>query len=183
MNESKRLLSVRQFICVSGAIFFCLAFYLTLHAQSSGTGKTNEQRDASGSGLQAELIYVPIYSSIFYENGRHTLDLAATLSIYNVNPDRQVTIVRADYFNTAGKLVKKYLDRPLVLDALQTTNLFVDKSDSAGGTGANFVVDWKSKEGATSPLIEAVMVNASSNLGIAFTTAGKVVRQTPQVTK
>ena len=132
---------------------------------------------------RGELVYVPIYSSIFYDNGKQTIELAATLSIHNVNPDASVTILRADYYDTNGKLLKKYIEKPLVLSGLQTTNVVIEKSNTAGGSGANFLVEWQSKQDVTSPLIEAVMINAQSNLGIAFTTNGKVVRSTTQATK
>ena len=111
------------------------------------------------------------------------MELAATLSIHNVNPDASITIVRADYYDTKGKLIKKYIEEPLNLSGLQTTNVVIDKSNTAGGTGANFLVEWQSPQDVTSPLIEAVMINAQSNLGIAFTTSGKVVRQTPPARK
>ena len=73
-------------------------------------------------------------------------------------------------------MIKKYVDKPWVLSPLQTKNVVIEKEDKSGGTGANFLVEWQSQPGVTSPLVEAVMVNASSNLGIAFTTSGKVIR-------
>lgn len=127
---------------------------------------------------RGEQIYVPIYSSIFYENGKSTLELAATLSIHNVNPDGKLTLLRADYHDTKGKLIKKYVDKPVILNPLETKNIVIDRSDTAGGTGANFLVEWQAQEDVVSPLVESVMVNATSNLGIAFTTVGKVVKQT-----
>ncbi len=133
---------------------------------------------ASPASVRGELLYLPIYSSIFYENGRRTLEMAATLSIHNVNPDRPITIKRADYFDTSGKLLKHYVEKPLVLAPLQTTNIVIEKSDKSGGTGANFLVEWQAASDVNSPLVEAIMVNAASNLGIAFTTQAKVVRQT-----
>jgi hypothetical protein len=133
--------------------------------------------DPSAAATRGELLYLPIYSSIFYENGQRTLEMAATLSIHNVNPDRQITIQRADYFDTSGRLLKRYVDKTLVLGPLQTTNIVIEKSDKSGGTGANFLVEWQAAGDASSPLVEAVMVNAASNLGIAFTTQAKVVRQ------
>ena len=171
MLGSKRVLGA-----VIVSILCCSTFYV-LYAQAPGAAQ-QETREASLKGTRGELIYLPIYSSIFYENGKQTLELAATLSVHNVNPDRQITILRADYFDTSGKLIKKYLDKPLTLNNLQTTQWVVDKSNTTGGTGANFLVEWKAEQDATSPLVEGVMVNASSNLGIAFTTSGKVVRQT-----
>lgn len=132
---------------------------------------------AAATATRGELLYLPIYSSIYYENGQRTLEMAATLSIHNVNPERPITIKRADYFDTSGKLLKRYLDKPLVLAPLQTTNIVIEKSDKSGGTGANFLVEWQAAGDASSPLVEAVMVNAASNLGIAFTTQARVIRQ------
>jgi hypothetical protein len=129
---------------------------------------------ASRSG---ELIYVPIYSSIFYEDGRRTLELAATLSVHNVDPDRPLTLARADYYDTSGTLIKKYVDKPMTLKPLETKNIVIERSNTAGGPGANFLVAWESADEVSSPLIEAVMVNTASNLGIAFTTTGRVVRR------
>jgi hypothetical protein len=148
---------------------------------SNGTPAANAE--GASDSQHGELVYVPIYSSVFYENGKQTLELAATLSIHNVNPDREITITRADYYNTDGRLIKRYADKPLVLGALQTTNVVIDMANKSGGTGANFLVEWQAKEDVASPLIEAVMVNATSNLGIAFTTIGKVVRKTPAVAR
>lgn len=172
MMKFAKLFESKNLIYSAGAILFCLFFYVAGSAQSP-----------INSPPHGELVYVPIYSSIFYENGKLTLELAATLSIHNINPDKQITVVRADYYDTAGKLVKHYLEKPLLLGALQTSNLVIERANTKGGTGANFLVEWKSDQSVASPLIEAVMVNASSNLGIAFTTSGKVVKQTSPATK
>lgn len=136
-----------------------------------------QQAAASKNDLAGdELIYVPIYSSIYYEDGKETLELAATLSVHNVDPDRAVTISRIDYHDTQGRLIKQFLSKPLVLGALETKSFVVGRKDSSGGTGANFLVRWQPTPTATRPLVEALMVNASSNLGISFITSGRVVR-------
>jgi hypothetical protein len=133
--------------------------------------------DPPSQAASGELVYVPIYSSIFYETGRRTLELAATLAIHNVNPDRPITIARADYYNTSGALVKRYADKPITLGPLQTTTIVVEKSDVAGGPGANFLVEWQANGESNSPRVEAIMINATSNLGIAFTSPGTVVKR------
>jgi Protein of unknown function (DUF3124) len=165
------------------ALVVLIALVVGTQQHSSQAADAQAAPDPAINAARGELVYVPIYSSIFYENGKHTLELAATLSIHNVNPESQITVTRADYYDTDGKLIKKYLDKPLLLNALQTKNLVIDKENKTGGTGANFLVEWQSKQGTTSPVIEALMVNASSNLGIAFTTTGKVIRQSPVVAK
>lgn len=163
---------------VLGAI--CLVLTLVLYAGlqvQADQSATNPSESTEENGAsRGELVYVPIYSSIYYENGKRTLELAATLAIHNIDPDHSITVTRADYFNAEGKLIKRYLEKPIILGPLQTTNIVINRTDTTGGTGANFLVDWNSKGLVASPLIEAVMANASSNLGIAFTSTGKVVR-------
>jgi len=173
MPNLKRALTIR--VVSAGAL---LAGILVLWEVMAATTAGQAVDPAAPAAARGELLYLPIYSSIFYENGQRTLEMAATLSIHNVNPDRQITIKRADYFDTSGKLIKRYFDKPLVLGPLQTTNVVIEKSDKAGGTGANFLVEWQAAGDASSPLVEAIMVNAASNLGIAFTTQARVVRQT-----
>ena len=177
MHTFKTWSSPKGLILTTATLLVSLAIYASVRAQTPVTKDQAVPRTTS-SNTRGELVYVPIYSSIFFENGKRTLELAATLSIHNVNPDQQVTITRADYFNSEGKLIKKYLEKPLVLNPLQTTNIVIARSDTSGGTGANFLVEWQGNQTVTSPIIEAVMANASSNLGIAFTTSGKVVRKT-----
>ena len=103
-----------------------------LYVGTGGEQRLTRQARAADEAAapQGELIYVPIYSSIFYEDGKKTLPLAATLSIHNVNPDRPITVTRADYYNSDGKLIKKYVDKPLTLTPLQTTNLVVERIES-----------------------------------------------------
>jgi hypothetical protein len=173
MRQSiKSLRALRWFLAAAAALV--LGFVI----QSPPPGATavaaaGEQAAVASPG---ELIYVPIYSSIFFDDGKRTLELAATLSIHNIDPDRPITVTRADYYNTDGKLIKKYLEKPSTLKPLQTANIVVEKSNVAGGTGANFLVEWQASQEVNSPLVEAVMVNASSNLGIAFTSSGKVIK-------
>ena len=142
-----------------------------------GVERKRWQPASSAAAPPGELIYVPIYSSIFYDDGRRTLELAATLSIHNVDPKESITFTRADYYNTDGKLIKKYLREADGLEAFADREPGVEKSNVAGGTGANFLVEWEASHEVNSPLVEAVMVNASSNLGIAFTSTGKVLKR------
>ena len=160
---------------VSGGALLAGIFLYWGAAAAPTTGQAVDP--AAPAAMRGELLYLPIYSSIFYENGQRTLEMAATLSIHNVNPDRPITIKRADYFDTSGKLLKRYVEKPLVLAPLQTTNIVIEKSDKSGGTGANFLVEWQATGDTSSPLVEAVMVNAASNLGIAFTSQAKLVRK------
>ena len=135
-------------------------------------------QEAAEPGPHGELIYIPIYSSIFYQDSKRTLELAATLSIHNVDPDHSLALTKVDYYNTKGDLIRKYLEKPLVLKPLETKNFVIDKSDTTGGTGANFLVEWRAKDEAiVSPLLEALMINVASSQSLSFTSQGKVIKR------
>ena len=142
-----------------------------------------EAEPTSAARPSGELIYVPIYSKIFYDDGKSTIELSATLSVHNVNVDREITLVRVDYHDTQGKLLTKYVDKAFVLKPLETRQFVIEKTNTAGGLGANFLVEWSASGQSNSPLVEALMVNAGHNLGIAFTSPGKVIEPSATVTR
>jgi len=131
-----------------------------------------------GAAVSGETIYVPIYSSIHYDDSKSTLELAATLSIHNIDPERKIVLTKADYHDTAGALIEKYVEGPIVLNPLETKHLIIEKRNTAGGVGANFIVEWQADAEVSGPIVEALMVNAAHNLGIAFTSTGKVIKRT-----
>ena len=126
--------------------------------------------------LNGETIYLPIYSSIFHFKDFRTVDLTATMSIHNVDLSNPINIIRADYFDTNGNLVKTYIDKTLMLKPLQTMQIVIQENDKDGGTGANFIVEWASTAKVISPIVEGVMISASGQQGISFTTSGKVIK-------
>jgi hypothetical protein len=112
--------------------------------------------------------YVPVYSHIYYDGGRPYL-LETMLSIRNVDPKRPIYVSAVEYYDTNGKLSRKYIDRLIKLDPLQTIEFLVERHDVAGGSGANFIVEWHAGATATHPpLIEAVMVGRSGTNAISF---------------
>ena len=48
----------------------------------------------------------------------------------------------------------------------------VDLDDMRGGSGANFIIKWASKNELSSPVIQAAMVNDGGNTAFAFITDG-----------
>lgn len=112
-------------------------------------------------------VYVPAYSHIYSGEGETQL-LAITLSIRNTDPDRSIRIVEARYFDTKGKLVKNYVDGIVEVAPLETIDVLVEKKDKRGGSGANFIVTWKSDEAVYEPIIEAVMIGVAKDQNISF---------------
>ena len=115
-----------------------------------------------------QAVYVPVYSHIYYDGGRPYL-LEATLSIRNIDPKHPVYISAVEYYDTDGKLSKKLVDRLIALGPLQTIDFLVERHDVAGGSGANFIVEWHAAgRDSNPPLIEAVMVGRSGTNAISF---------------
>ncbi len=126
-----------------------------------------------------QTIYVPVYSHIYYEDRQKILNLAATLSIRNTDLTNSIIITSVRYYDSNGKLVKQYLDRPIQLDALASDDFFVNRTDTSGGFGANFVVEWIAQTQVSEPIVEAVMIATESQQGVSFVSPGKVIKNQP----
>jgi hypothetical protein len=124
--------------------------------------------------VEGQTVYVPVYSHIYANGGQPHL-LEATLSIRNLDPKRAITIKSVKYFDTKGALLKEYLDGEMELAALATAGFLVEKWDTRGGSGANFIVVWDAEEPVYEPLIEAVMVGFSDANSISFTSPGRAL--------
>jgi hypothetical protein len=123
-----------------------------------------------------QTVYVSIYSHIYSGLKARPFDLAAILSIRNTDMNQAVTIVSAKYYDTDGKLLKEYLNEPLQLKELASTRYIIKEGDKAGGSGANFIVKWKSEKKVNPPIIEAVMIGTHSGQGISFVSRGQVLQ-------
>ena len=123
-----------------------------------------------------QTIYVPVYSHIYHYNRQEIFNLAVTLSIRNTDLSNSLIITSVRYYNSDGKLVKQYLQQPIQLDVLASTDFFVDRNDTSGGLGANFIVEWVAKTKISEPIVEAVMIGTDYQQGISFTSPGKVIK-------
>ena len=123
-----------------------------------------------------QTVYVPIYSHIYSGVKARPFDLAAILSIRNTNLKSSINLVSVKYYDSEGKLVKDYLEAPINLNALASTRYIITEDDKAGGSGANFIVVWKSEQRINPPIIEGVMIGTHSGQGISFVSRGQVIK-------
>ena len=123
------------------------------------------------------VIYVPVYSSLHLgvNTRQQTVDLAATVSVRNTSSLHPITIQWVRYYDSLGKHVRDYLDQPAALPPLGSVEFVIQRSDAAGGPGANFLIRWNGPANVDEPLIEAVMFGQSGNAGVSFTSRGQVV--------
>jgi len=157
--------------CPPNFIYFLLLIFSVAILAPAGSSADDIQLSMGQS------VYVSIYSHIYSGIKARPFDLAAILSIRNTDIDQPVTLVSVKYYDTEGKLLKEYLDEPLELKALASTRYIIKENDKAGGSGANFIVKWKSNKKVTPPIIEAVMIGTHSGQGISFVSRGQVIEE------
>lgn len=166
---------------------FCHAAFVSVVALGLSGCKRNVEPVLEGSGhsvlspvsatgqslRQRQVVYVPVYSSIYWGSDRQLTDLAATLSIRNVSEKAPILVHAVKYYDSHGKLIRLYINEPGSLGPLATADFVIQRRDTAGGPGANFLVEWSSVEDVDDPVIEAVMIGQHGNVGISFTSLGR----------
>lgn len=133
---------------------------------------------------KGQTLYVPVYSHISHGNldGRgkpSELLLSSMLSLRNTDLTQPITITSARYYDTDGKLLREYLPKPLVLGPMGSSELFVEHKDKSGGSGANFVVEWKAERAVNPPVIESVNAYFFGTQSVAFTSPGRPISPNP----
>lgn len=143
----------------------------TRHHSSYHFSKTDKSSVA-----QSELVYIPIYSDIYYVDAKHTFSLTATLSIRNTSFKDSIFVFSIDYYNSQGEKVRRYNESTLLIKPMESVEFVVENKDDTGGVGANFVVDWGGKLNVQKPYFQGIMIGTMGQQGISFTTEGIVIQ-------
>ncbi len=150
----------------------CILFFCCLFLGTGTAGAASEILLSKGM-----TVYVPIYSHIYSGDREHPFYLAATLSIRNTDPKHTINILSVDYYDSKGKLLKSYLENSISLNPLSATRYIIKESDKSGGSGASFIVKWKSDVKVNAPIIESIMIGTKTQQGISFITQGRAIQQ------
>lgn len=126
-----------------------------------------------------DTVYVPIYSDIYNESKDVKFNLTATLSIRNTSLKEKIYIHDIDYYDSKGKLVRKYIsnEQDIYLDAMQSIEYVIEENDTEGGTGANFIINWASTNPNLYPIFEGIMISTNGQQGISFSTMGISIKE------
>ena len=116
--------------------------------------------------------YLSAYSQIYSISEHKTHNLTVTASIRNISLKDTVYITKAEYFDTHATLIHTYFDKPVYVGPLETLEIVIDEVDQSGGTGANFIFDWKTKPQTKEPFFEGIMISTYGTQGLSFTTQG-----------
>lgn len=129
-----------------------------------------------------QVLYLPVYSHLYHgeihpRTGKPSETLVSThVSIRNTDPQATVRVISARYYNTDGKLLREFLPRPQTIPPLGTYELYVPRSDSSGGSGANFLIDWSADRPINPPLVEALHADIREARTLLFVTTGRPIQ-------
>lgn len=121
-----------------------------------------------------QTLYLPVYSYLWHGNLKKGVPekslVSALVSVRNTDPKQAIRLVSARYYNTTGKLLLEYLNAPKVIPPLGTHELYVERQESAGGSGANFLVVWQADGPVNPPAVEAVHADIQGHRTLSFIT-------------
>src|ERR1700743_1973858 len=120
--------------------------------------------------------YVPVYSSVSMSQGKLRADFSVTLSVHNASETRPLVLKRDSYFDAWGQLFESYLTSPIAVKPFSTIEIFIATTDTRGGTGANFVVDWAATGEIAEPAVEGLMGGGVGSGHYAFISQGRPIK-------
>ena len=131
--------------------------------------------------LSGQTLYLPVYSHVYHgdpgKDGKPAQTLVSThVSIRNTDPQASIRLVSARYYDTVGKLVRSYVSAPVTIPPLGTHEIFVPRTDTAGGSGANFLIVWSAETPANPPIVEALHADIREARTLMFITTGQPIR-------
>ena len=94
-----------------------------------------------------QTLYLPVYSHVRHGDvdskgvTQQTL-VSALVSVRNTDTAKSIRITSAVYYDSQGRRLREYLDKPLTLAPLAAYEIFVPRNDTAGGSGAGFIIVW-----------------------------------------
>lgn len=128
-----------------------------------------------------QTLYLPVYSHVYHgelnKQGKPSETLVSThVSIRNTDPAVAIRLSGARYYDTNGKLVRNYLPAPVLVPPLGTHELFVPRSDTAGGSGANFLIVWSADTPANPPIVEGLHADIREARTLMLHTSGVPIK-------
>lgn len=131
--------------------------------------------------LTGQTLYLPVYSHVYHgdpgRDGKPAQTLVSThVSIRNTDPQATIRLLWARYYDTQGRLVRSYVAAPVTIPPLGTHEIFVPRTDTAGGSGANFLIAWNADTPANPPIVEALHADIREARTLMFITTGQPIR-------
>jgi hypothetical protein len=121
--------------------------------------------------------YLPIYSDIYHSDGTKRFLLTSTVSLRNNTLTDTVFLLKADYNDSYGILLKHFVDSAVILLPLESIEFVVEETENEGGAGAHFIIEWGADRENQQMLIQGIMISTNYQQGISFVTDAKTIKR------
>ncbi|MHC1703628.1 MAG: DUF3124 domain-containing protein [Tenuifilaceae bacterium] len=136
-----------------------------------------ELRDNNIKMVRGQVLYMPIYSNLPHYTDSTKIDMSAIVAFHNTDFYNKVRLQKVQYFDYKGRLVHDFLlDSYKELGPLETEDFYIPYSDK-GGTGANFLIEWRSDSLVSEPLVESITINLLTHNTVGVLSPGKVIKE------
>ena len=125
-------------------------------------------------------IFVPAYRGFYqiYGTTRDSYALTGTFFLYNIDPKMAIEILSIDFYDSSGKLLKKFIETPLLVKPRNSKEITIQPRTQVDEDCASYLmIRWKSSQPANTPIAEVLMVGQVMNRGISFSTRGCDVKE------
>ncbi len=127
--------------------------------------------------LKGQTLYVPSQTS-FFSRAEYFVPVNPTVFIHNADQNNPINLVRIDFYDTGGKLVKKFLDQPRKLNANAAMRINIKELlKDEEGSGAHFIIQWQAENKVVDPLVQTWFAAALGTRGYAFTSPARVIQE------
>jgi hypothetical protein len=137
---------------------------------------TSDSCLAGESGSKGQTIYASDYSAARIGERGLSLGLVSTLFIRNTDTTRSITVLSVDSYDSGGKKHISYLKNSMNLNPLAIADFHIVQDSAPEGLASSVIIKWRSKDLATEPLVEIVIVGTRGGQGVAFVSTGKVIK-------
>jgi len=95
-----------------------------------------------------------VYSYVLKGDEGRRFPLTPTAVIRNTDPVSTIILTAIDYRDSKGKHLHHYVDEPVVVGPLTSTEFVVQDRDKTGGHSPSLIVRWKANKPLNAPVVE-----------------------------
>ena len=140
-----------------------LAFGITIYMAATVSGKKAKKQLLPLTYVAVDTamlnysqhVYIAVNLKSQTENRAANSGLTSILKIRNTSFSDTIYVLKIDFYDKEGKILKKYIDSVLLVKPMATAEMIV-KKDEFKERGDNFIVEWRAATVSASPLIQVI---------------------------
>lgn len=155
-----------KMLLLSASFAALLCFAVAVHAQDAPAVS------------KGQTLFLPLVSHVYLGAKNKPYDLTKTFSFRNRDRKHAVTLVSVEYRDGSGSSLGDVLKNPRTINPLASLQMPVGspKPDNSKEGSPCLIVVWKSDQSVTPPLVQCIMIGATGQQGISFSTTATPIR-------